>query len=237
MSRRSTPLFVLLAFMLAAASGCVAVPVSSTSTGTGTPGSPIIEVETASVPSTTVTAEQTAGVLQPTVEMLATATETPARTETPVATPAATATVTTTGTIETTAVPLTPSPALQYYRGPNPYRATPLFEVAYDPSRWQYVEDDGTGRPSQLKHREMDGCAIWLRAGPVDAKQVGTVWLAERAWSVAQVQPKVIEYVSPQEDFAWIFGVLLSEEFTGRANSNCQDAAEQVIGTFRVVPG
>jgi hypothetical protein len=122
------------------------------------------------------------------------------------------------------------------YRGPNPYRPTPMYEVTYDPAVWEYVADDGSGRPSQLKHRTMIGCTIWLRAGPVDAKEVAQVWLADRAWSLSQVQSNVIQYVAPQDGFAWIFGVLLPEPFTGMANSNCQDAAELVIGTFKVIP-
>jgi hypothetical protein len=85
-----------------------------------------------------------------------------------------------------------------HYQGPNPYRATPLFDVAYDAAMWEYVEDDSSGRQSQLKHRSLPGCAIWLRAGPVDATPVADVWLAERAWTIAQVQPNIIQYSSPE---------------------------------------
>lgn len=124
---------------------------------------------------------------------------------------------------------------LARYQGPDPYRATPAFEVAYDPALWQYVEDDGSGRQSQLKHTSMPGCAIWLRAGPVAATPAATVWLAERAWTIAQVQPDIIQYSASQGDTSWIFGVLLPETYSGRGNSNCQDAAEQVIDTFQVL--
>ena len=122
------------------------------------------------------------------------------------------------------------------YQGPNPYRATPAFDVAYDAAMWEYVEDDGSGRQSQLKHRSLPGCAVWLRAGPVGATPVATVWLAEREWTISQVQSNIIQYSSPQGDIAWIFGVLLPEAYSGRGNSNCQDAAEQVIDTFKVLP-
>jgi hypothetical protein len=122
-----------------------------------------------------------------------------------------------------------------HYQGPNPYRATPLFDVAYDTAVWEYVEDDGSGRPSQLKHRSLPGCTIWLRAGPGDATQVATVWRAEREWTLSQVQSNIIQYSSPQGDIGWIFGVLLPEAWSGRGNSACQDAAEQVIDTFSVV--
>lgn len=150
----------------------------------------------------------------------------------PSATPAPAATVSASAG---TAVPEPTASDLGRYRGPNPYRATPAFEVAYDPALWQYVEDDGSGRQSQLEHTSMPGCAVWLRAGPVGATPVASVWLAEREWTIAQVQPNIIQYSSPQGDISWIFGVLLPETYSGQGNSNCQDAAEQVIDTFKVL--
>ena len=132
---------------------------------------------------------------------------------------------------------VTPTAAgVAHYQGPNPYRATPAFDVAYDAAIWEYVEDDGSNRQSQLKHRLLPGCAVWLRAGPVGAAPMGMVWLAEREWSISQVQSNIIQYSSAQGDIAWIFGVLLPEAYSGRGNSNCQDAAEQVIDTFKVLP-
>ncbi len=122
-----------------------------------------------------------------------------------------------------------------HYQGPNPYRATPLFDVAYDAAVWEYVQDDGLGRQSQLQHRSLPGCVIWLRAGPAGATQVATVWRAEREWTLSQVQSNVIQYSSPQGDIDWIFGVLLPEAWSGLGNSACQDAAEQVIDTFTVM--
>lgn len=97
------------------------------------------------------------------------------------------------------------------------------------------MEDDGSGRQSQLKHRSLPGCAIWLRAGPVGATEVATVWRAEREWTLSQVQSNIIQYSSAQGDITWIFGVLLPEAWSGQGNSACQDAAEQVIDTFSVV--
>jgi hypothetical protein len=125
--------------------------------------------------------------------------------------------------------------AVTHYQGPNPYRATPRFDVAYDAAVWEYVEDDGSGRQSQLKHRSLPGCAVWLRAGPVGATEVATVWRAERAWIIAQVQSNIIQYSSAEGDINWIFGLLLPEAWSGLGNSACQDAAEQVIDTFAVV--
>ena len=64
---------------------------------------------------------------------------------------------------------------------------------------------------------------------------IATVWRAEREWSISQVQSNIIQYSSPQDDIGWIFGVLLCDAWSGRGNSACQDAAEQVIDTFTVV--
>jgi hypothetical protein len=144
-------------------------------------------------------------------------------------TPAATTPVATTPVARTAA-------GVAHYQGPNPYRATPAFDVAYDTAVWEYVEDDGSGRQSQLKHSSLPGCTIWLRAGPVGATQRAMTWKAEREWTISQVQSNIIQYSSPQGDIAWIFGLLLPEAYSGRGNSNCQDAAEQVIDTFKVLP-
>ncbi len=132
----------------------------------------------------------------------------------------------------------TPEPrkgTVAHYQGPNPYRATPRFDVAYDTALWEYVEDDGSGRQSQLKHRLDPGCILWLRAGPVAANEVATVWLAKRAWTLSQVQSQVILYSAPEGDIGWNFGVLLPEVYSGMGNSSCQDAAERVIDTFTAV--
>lgn len=137
---------------------------------------------------------------------------------------------------ESAAVTLEPAAeTVAHYQGPNPYRATPRFDVAYDTAVWEYVEDDGSGRQSQLKHRSDPGCTIWLRAGAVGSTEVATVWLAERPWTIAQVQSHVILYWAPEGDIGWIFGVLLPEEYSGMGNSSCQDAAERVIDTFKIV--
>ena len=149
--------------------------------------------------------------------------------------------------LPTVEAPVTPAPAettpvastaagVAHYQGPNPYRATPAFDVAYDTAVWEYVEDDGSGRQSQLKHRLLPGCAVWLRAGPVGATQRAMTWKAEREWTISQVQSTIIQYSSAQGDITWIVGVLLPEAYSGRGNSNCQDAAEQVIDTFKVLP-
>lgn len=217
-------------------------------------------LEPTTVATATVADETPAATATPTVEMAVstvTATVTPsvempaATVTTTVGTPAArvtatvtpivetpvwTATVTATVVVDTPVPSPTPSPVLEHYQGPNPYRSTPLFDVTYDASVWQFVADDGSGRHSQLKHRTIDGCSIWLRAGPVNASPLAEVYLAGRAWTIVLVQPNVIEYVSPEDDFAWIFGLIEPAPHSGRGNSECQDAAEQVIDTFMILP-
>ena len=160
----------------------------------------------------------------------------PATLEATVEPPATPAPAATASASAGTTLPEPTASGLARYQGPNPYRATPAFEVAYDPAWWQYVEDDGSGRQSQLKHTSLPGCAVWLRAGPVDATQMAMTWKAEREWTISQVQSNIIRYSSAQGDISWIFGVLLPEAYSGRGNSNCQDAAEQVIDTFKVLP-
>jgi hypothetical protein len=234
------PLFVLMVLTLVGASGCLSLPVTSSAEPSAS-REPVVQTETAVVPAAPATAAEPASPLptataDPTATSAATEPDSPLPTVTALATATLAPAATAAATVAEASPPPTPAPALGHYRGPNPYRAEPVFEVTYDPATWEYVEDDGSGRQSQLKHRLFDGCTIWLRAGPVDAKQVAMAWAADRAWSVSQVGPNIIQYVSPQDDFAWIFGILLPEPFTGRASSNCQDAAEQVIGTFKVVP-
>ena len=167
------------------------------------------------------------------VVILPTATPIPGGTVEAAGTPAVPDVATTEATAEVTMEPAVETVA--HYQGPNPYRATPRFDIAYDTAVWEYVEDDGSGRLSQLKHRSDPGCTIWLRAGPVGATEVATVWLAERAWTLSQVQSHVILYSAPEGDIGWNFGVLLPEEYSGMGNSSCQDAAERVIDTFKVI--
>ena len=57
-----------------------------------------------------------------------------------------------------------------------------------------------------------------------------------REWTISQVQSNIIQYSSAQGDITWIFGVSAAQAHSGRGNSTCQDAAEQVIDTFKVLP-
>lgn len=207
MISRFSRAFVLTVLTLALASGCVAVPVSSVSSSTGTPGEPVVQTETAAPVATATSAEppaQAAPTATPAVD--ATGAAPAVASATPTFAPTATPTVE--AATSTAAAPAS-TPEAGRYRGPSAYGPTPLLEVAYDPASWEYFEDDGSGRPSQLKHRTLTGCSLWLRAGPVGSTTVASVYLAGSEWKIAQVDENIIAYVLPQDQFAWIFGLIL----------------------------
>lgn len=217
MQRKYLPLFVLALLLPMAVGGCVRAPAPAE------PNIPVLPTATSA----------------PDGSALETAT--PSDTAPPAEAVEVTAEMNAEMTAEETAAspaPVSPVPVettMVHYQGPNSYRATPRFDVAYDTAVWEYVEEDGSGRQSQLKHRSDPGCTIWLRAGAVGAVEVATVWLAERAWAIAQVQSQVILYTAPEGDISWNFGLLLPEAYSGMGNSSCQDAAERVIDTFKIV--
>lgn len=124
---------------------------------------------------------------------------------------------------------------LSHYQGPGPYASSPTFEIAYDPTVWDYVEDDGSGRQSQLLHQALPGCSLWLRAGPAGATAVANASLAGYEWTIGQVQPAILLYSVQQDDVAFIFGLMLPEAYSAGAMSQCQEAAEAVISSFAPV--
>ena len=124
---------------------------------------------------------------------------------------------------------------LAHYQGPNPYTSSPAFDVGYDVAVWEYVEDDGSGRMAQLIHRTLSGCSLWLRAGPVDAPVVAHTRLAGVEWTIGQVQPNILLYSLPQDEIAFLFGLLLPEPYGESNRSPCQAAAERVIETFQAI--
>lgn len=125
---------------------------------------------------------------------------------------------------------------LAHYQGPNPYTSSPSFDVGYASSIWEYVADDGSGRESQLIHRTLPGCALWLRAGPVGTQNASTTILAGTEWTVGQVQPNILLYSMPKGDIAFTLGLLLPEVYVESVKSPCQAAAERVIETLQEMP-
>lgn len=151
-------------------------------------------------------------------------------------------TVTVNGVSTTFDVPVKPpagpvsSDGLVHYQGPGPYGSTPQFDVGYDPAVWEYVADDGSGRPSQLVHRELEGCSLWLRAGAVGATPLDTVQLGGREWAIGQVQPTVLLYATPPMDTVFVLGLTMPDVAVRDGKNPCQEAAEVVIDTLREVP-
>ena len=132
--------------------------------------------------------------------------------------------------------PITPtSRKLIHYEGPNPYRSTPMFGIDYDPSVWEFIEQDGSGREPRLDHRSIAVCSVWLGAGPVGAEPVSTINLAGHEWTVSRVQPEILMYTTPIDDIAFIFGLFLPEPYATDVTSPCQQALEAVMQTFQVV--
>lgn len=136
---------------------------------------------------------------------------------------------------------LLPKPAmttpgdLVRYQGPNPYRSSPAFSVDYDPSVWEFVEKDGSGREPELNHRGNPQCSVWLQAGPMGAQPISTARIAEYDWTIFQVQPDIIMYSMPWDDISFIFGLILPEPYAPDVKSPCQQALEDVMQTFQVV--
>jgi hypothetical protein len=121
------------------------------------------------------------------------------------------------------------------YQGPNPYRSSPAFSVDYDPSVWEFVEKDGSGREPKLNHRSIPQCSVWLRAGPMGAQPVSTAQIAGYDWTIFLVQPDIMMYSIPWDDISFIFGLILPEPYAPDVKSPCQQALEDVMQTFQVV--
>jgi hypothetical protein len=134
------------------------------------------------------------------------------------------------------AQPVTTAPGdLVRYQGPNAYRSSPEFSVDYDPSVWEFVEKDGSGREPRLDHRNIPQCSVWLKAGPMGAQPVSTAQLAGYDWTIFLVQLDIVMYSSPWDDISFIFGLMLPEPYTLEVKSPCQQALEDVMQTFQVV--
>ncbi len=114
---------------------------------------------------------------------------------------------------------------------------SPSFNVSYDPSIWEFIEPeyDGSGRKPQLIHRNIPGCSMWLRAGPIDAESVSTVSLAGYEWTIFLVNPQLPMYSMPYEDMAFRFGLFLPEPYSEQVKGPCQQAVEDVLKTFKIV--
>jgi hypothetical protein len=145
------------------------------------------------------------------------------------------ATATLSNSVQLTKVPLTANNGLAHYRGPNPYRSSPSFDVAYDPSVWKFIEKDGSGMEPKLIHRNISQCVVWLGAGPVGAQLITTTKIAGYEWAISRVQPNIVDYSTPLDDIFFIFGLILPDKYTETVKSPCQQSMEDVLQTFKVV--
>jgi hypothetical protein len=113
-------------------------------------------------------------------------------------------------------------------------RNAPPFEIDYSPSLWEFVQADGPGQVDRLLHRHMAGCSLGPGESPVGAPPVQMVSLAGHDWQVLQVQPKLLHYSALKDYSLFIFGLALPDPYEGSAKGPCQQAAEDVLKTFRV---
>lgn len=144
-------------------------------------------------------------------------------------------TTTPSNSIQLTKIPPTENHELAHYHGPNPYRSSPSFEITYDPSVWEFIEKDGSGMEPKLIHRSISGCTVRLSAGPVGDERLSTTKIADYEWTVSRVQPNILNYSTPLDDIAFIFGLILPDNYTGTVKSPCEQSLEDVLQTFRVM--
>jgi len=83
-------------------------------------------------------------------------------------------------------------------------------------------------------HRNLPGCVLWLRAGPVGARFITTKTLADYEWKVSQVQTNILHYSTSWDDIWFIFGLILPDDYSGGTTTPCQQTAESVISTFSI---
>jgi hypothetical protein len=125
---------------------------------------------------------------------------------------------------------------LVHYQGQKPLdRNAPPFEVDYAPSDWELVPGDGPGHADQLLHRRVAGCSLWLGDSGVGVRQLSTLNLAGYDWTVLEVQPRNLRYHTLRDNEAFTFGVMLPDVYTSNASAPCQQAAEDVLKTLKVV--
>lgn len=137
----------------------------------------------------------------------------------------------------------TPSPdddvaGTAYYRGPNPYRDSPQFEIAYPARLWRLESDDTKGQDGlDLIHKGIVDCSIWLDAGAIGAEDMPAVRLGQHDWiPFRTIDPDSIGYYLPWDDIAFFFGIRLPAPYATDGAIPCLDAAHEVIATFAVVP-
>ncbi len=127
---------------------------------------------------------------------------------------------------------------LSHYQGRSIYRASPKFDIAYDPTVWKLVTIESTDIEYQeLVHQELHQCLIRLGNIPVEAERVSQVELGEHQWRIFLLQrnPYTLVYSLPWEDIAFTVAIQIPEPYSPQIESPCLDAAEEVLATFQVL--
>ena len=139
------------------------------------------------------------------------------------------------------------------YRGDSFYGGTRNYEIDYDPSKWQ-VNLDPDSNPNtpgdeQLQNITDPNCVVALRSIAFDVTFHKSLELAGRQWKFAsRVIPdsqkdKIADFIIYMTDaidphageIAYAFIVHLPSPYDDKVKSRCQQEAEVVINTFRII--
>ena len=128
-------------------------------------------------------------------------------------------------------IPSSPSGRMTLISGLVRHPKLPPYEIWYDASIWQYTEreDEEPG----LINREDPNCYLSLRGEAGEAPPVAKVVLAGLEWTI--YDGKYSTYYSITDPFNYIFRVDLPDPYQLTAKSTCQQLAEEVINTFRIM--
>lgn len=147
------------------------------------------------------------------------------------------------------------TPQLLTYRGATGYSATLEYEVDYDPIHWQLIEvpENTPQTPyetQRLQNLKNIDCMIDLFGGPIGVEITEQIELAGREWKLAeflaqidqsvQLKVPIIMYITHATDpvageISYFLTILLPTQDDPLAKQQCQQQAEEVIATFRIV--
>jgi hypothetical protein len=132
--------------------------------------------------------------------------------------------------------PLLPSSELLSYQGEGNYAGMAQFEVLFDPAVWELINEPESYN-NRLSNLREPSCIIGLQTGAVGSTTVDRVILAGREWFINHIHANVINYLflTDTQGTAYIFGVVLPEDYRDGTKSSCQLMAEEVIDTFSLV--
>jgi len=140
------------------------------------------------------------------------------------------------------------------YRGEAAYPGARPYEINYEATQWQLIEDFDanplTPHDSRLQNQLNSLCFIALYGGPIEVNITGSTELTGRKWLLAtqlawvertaKTEVPIIIYLTDATDpvmgpIGYFFTVILPSSEQEAIKSPCQQAAEQVIATFRIV--